>query len=86
MSLETKVEPEFKLKNDSIQEMLFSFLEQSIKKQSGFIESIKNSAHLLNENQKQSEQLKRTLEELLEETEKVKDIQQKLFRNLKERQ
>lgn len=84
MPLEIKTESEFQLKSDPVQEMLFSFLKQSISKQAEFIESIKNSAHFLKEQNKESEQLKRTLEELLEETEKVREIQQKLFRNLKE--
>ena len=84
MPLEIKTETEFQLKNDPIEEMLFSFLKQSISKQSEFIASIKTSPHFINEQNNQSEQLKKTLEELLEETEKVKEIQQKLFRNLKE--
>jgi len=70
-------------KNDPIHEMLLDFIEDKISKQAEFIASIKGTAHLIQKQNKQCEQLKETLDKLLEENEKVREIQQKLFLNLK---
>lgn len=83
MSLQIKTDIAFEQQNDPIQEMLFDFIQDSISRQSEFIASIKGSAHLIQEHNDQCEQLKETLDKLLEENEKVRKIQQKFFLNLK---
>ena len=83
MSLQVKTDPDFEVKNDRVTDMLFVFINENIKRQSQFIASIRDSTHLMQSPTAESEQLKKTLMELLEETEKVSEIQQKFFTNLR---